>query len=141
MQTKGAIYPVIYYRVALQLKQSSPWQWQSSTLTSKSSVLEFIEAYKYIPGDAIRVFLSSSSERLDKMLMYANDGLVANSVTAEQFLQYGYMSPIEIKRLELEQNSKGDHDSPYIFTLPTTLPQIRKWTRLLARVRKGELIP
>ncbi len=141
MQTKGAIYPVIYYRVALQLEQSSSWQWRSSTLTSKSSVLEFIEEHKYIPGDAIRVFLSSSSERLDKMLTRANDGLVANSVTAEQFLQYGHMSPIEIKRLELEQNSKGDHDSPYTFTLPTTLPQIRTWTRLLARVHNGELIP
>lgn len=141
MQTKGTIYPVIYYRVALQLEQSSSWQWRSSTLTSKSSVFDVLEAYSHVPKVAIRVFLSSSSECLDKMLTCANDGLISNSVTAEQFLQHGHMSPVEIKRLELELHSKGDHDSPYTFTLPSTLPQILAWTQLLARVHNGELIP
>jgi hypothetical protein len=141
MQTKGVIYPVIYYRVALQSEQSSSWQWRSCTLTSVSSVFEILETYTYVPKTSIRVFLSSSSAYLDEMLTYENDGLVSNSVTVEQLSREGHMSPAEIKRLELELHTKGDHDSPYTFTLPTSMPQILAWTKLLARVHNGELKP
>src|SRR5947209_7773187 len=112
---KGAIYPMIYYRVAVQSEHSSSWQWRSSTLTSASSVFDMFKAYTHIPKTAIRVFFSSSSVRLDEMLTRANNGLVSNFVTMEQFLQEGQMSLAEIKRLEFEQHTEGDHDSPYLF--------------------------
>jgi len=78
---------------------------------------------------------------MDEMLRRANAGLPASFVTMEQLLQEGYMSYAEIKRLELELHTEGDHDSPYVFTLPANMPQILAWTKLLARVHNGELNP
>jgi len=140
-QTKGAIFLMIYYRVALQSEQSSSWQWRSCTLTSESSVFDVLKAYTHVPRTAIRIFLSSSPTCMDEMLIRANKGLLSNSITAEQLLQGKHISSAEIKRWELEMHSEGDHDSPYTFTLPATMPQILAWTKLLARVHKGELKP
>jgi hypothetical protein len=141
MHMKGATYPMIYYRIALQSEHSSFWQWRSSTLTSASAVFDMLKAYTYVPKAAVRVFCSSSSVYMDEMLARANDGLVASFVTVEQFLREGPMSSIEIRRLELEMGPGGDHDSPYMFALPANMVQVRAWTKLLARVRNGELNP
>jgi hypothetical protein len=78
---------------------------------------------------------------MDEMLTRANEGLLASFVTMEQFLQEGHMSLLEIKRLELELHTEGDHDSPYMFTLPANMPQVLAWTKLLTRVHNGELNP
>jgi hypothetical protein len=51
------------------------------------------------------------------------------------------MSTLERRREELESGHGGDHDLPYSFSLPPTLPQVLAWMTLLARVRKGELHP
>lgn len=51
------------------------------------------------------------------------------------------MSFVEMRRLELELGASGDHDTPYTFTLPPSMPQVLAWTKLLARVRRGELEP
>lgn len=51
------------------------------------------------------------------------------------------MSTLEWRREELESGHGGDHDLPYSFSLPPTLPQVLAWMTLLARVRKGELHP
>jgi hypothetical protein len=45
----------------------------------------------------------------------------------------------DIKRLELETGAGGDHDHPYIFTLPSTLPQTLAWLGLMAKVQQGIL--
>jgi hypothetical protein len=78
---------------------------------------------------------------MDEMLTRANNGLAASFVTMEQFLQEGYMSLLEIKRLELEMHTGGDHDCPYVFSLPANMPQVLAWMKLLARVHNGELEP
>ncbi len=46
------------------------------------------------------------------------------------------MSSLEKRREELERGAGGDHDLPYQFTLPTSMPQVLAWVKLLAR---GEL--
>jgi len=46
------------------------------------------------------------------------------------------MSPLEKRREELERGAGGDHDLPYQFTLPTSMPQVLAWVKLRAR---GEL--
>lgn len=132
---------MIYYRIAVQLEPSSFWQWLSSTLTSASSVIDFLKKQTHIPQAAIRVFFSSSPVSMDEMLTRTNNGLIANSVTAAQFLQEGCLSLAEIKRLELELNTRGDHDCPYMFALPASMSQVLAWTKLLARVYNGELKP
>jgi hypothetical protein len=51
------------------------------------------------------------------------------------------MSILERRREELESGPGGDHDLPYSFSLPLSLPQVLAWMTLLARVQKGELHP
>jgi hypothetical protein len=49
------------------------------------------------------------------------------------------MSSLERRRLELEDGSGGDHDLPYRFTLPTSLPQVLAWMKLLTKMQEGKL--
>jgi hypothetical protein len=51
------------------------------------------------------------------------------------------MSALESRRLELELGPGGDHDVPYRFVLPPSMPQVLAWMRLLARIQRGELLP
>jgi hypothetical protein len=51
------------------------------------------------------------------------------------------MSSLERRRLGLELGPGGDHDVPYRFVLPLSMPQALAWMRLLARIRRGELQP
>ncbi len=51
------------------------------------------------------------------------------------------MRILERRREELESGPGGDHDLPYSFSLPLSLPQVLAWMTLLARVQKGELHP
>jgi hypothetical protein len=75
--------------------------------------------------------------------------MVATSVRATQPLKerHGYTqsgkssSPLDIRRLELELGSTGDHDLPYTFTLPTSMPQTLAWVNLLVKVYIGILEP
>jgi hypothetical protein len=48
---------------------------------------------------------------------------------------------LEKRRIELEQGAGGDHDQPYQFRLPSSLPQALAWTKLLVRVQQGEIQP
>jgi len=51
------------------------------------------------------------------------------------------MSALERKREELESGPGADHDLPYQFSLPLSMPQVLAWTRLLAQVHCGALRP
>jgi len=51
------------------------------------------------------------------------------------------MSALERRREELESGPGGDHDLPYSFSLPRSVPQVLAWMTLLARVQRGELRP
>jgi hypothetical protein len=51
------------------------------------------------------------------------------------------MSSLDMRRLELELGLIGDHDTPYEFALPTSMPQALAWTKLLVKVQAGELEP
>lgn len=53
----------------------------------------------------------------------------------------GEGSKLERRRLEIEQGPGGDHDVPYVFSLPISMPQTLAWIRLLAKVQRGELEP
>jgi hypothetical protein len=89
----------------------------------------------------MRVFFSSSLENMDEMLSLENNGLISGSMTAEQFLAKKSISSLDIMRLEIELGSAGDHDVPYEYVHPTYMPEVLVWTKLLAKVRNGELEP
>ena len=61
--------------------------------------------------------------------------------TSEPSLDERRTSALERRRGELERGPGGDHDMVYIFVLPTPLPQLRVWVRLLASVQHGDLQP
>ena len=50
-------------------------------------------------------------------------------------------SSLERRRLELEIGTGADHDVPYSFALPASMPQTLAWIRLLVRVQRGEVQP
>ena len=49
------------------------------------------------------------------------------------------MNTLERRRLERELGAGGDHDLPYHFALPLSMPQVLAWMRLLGRVQCGEI--
>ena len=51
------------------------------------------------------------------------------------------VSLLEQRRGELERGVGGDHDCPYHFTLPGSMPQVLIWVKLLVRVQQGDLQP
>ena len=51
------------------------------------------------------------------------------------------MSALERRREELESGPGADHDLPYQFSLPSSLPQVLVWAKLLVKVQKGEFEP
>ena len=57
---------------------------------------------------------------------------------ALDFPQSPGMSSLDKKRLELECGAGGDHDSPYTFIGPSSMPQALAWMKLLVRVQNVE---
>ena len=129
---------MIYYRVALQGSQSAMWRWKSSPLTSLDGVLGWLQLYRCMPREHIRVFLSSSPEQMDAMLSRANQGLLSTAITVNQLWDKHCMSWIEVRRLEIELGEGGDHDCTYTWSLPPSGTQVLAWTTLLARKERGE---
>ena len=123
------------------MNQPTAWKWRSSTLTSLGAVQMFLKMYSSMPKERVRVFMASSAEAMDEMLNRQNQGLVSSSITVDEFLQRKNLDALEVRRLECELRSVGDHDTPYTFALPATMPQTLAWMVLLTRVQRGELQP
>lgn len=160
----------MYYRVAIQVDAAPTWQWKSTVLSSLSALFQFLRLLRALPHDQLRVF-SSSQQGLEERLEQENKGLASTSVTAAQFLrergaslkrvpiagisqqplngpgrggstlESRSMSALEKRREELERGPGADHDLPYEFSLPLSLPQVLAWMRLLAKVHCGALQP
>ena len=77
---------------------------------------------------------------MDEMLARQNEGRVTSSVTADRFMNGPHINTLEVRRLEMELSTASDHDTPYMFTLPTTLPELLTWTRLMLQVQDGVLV-
>ena len=114
---------MIYYRIALRGSQSATWWRESCLFTSLDRVLGLLKLYHCMPKERIRVFLSSSTEQMDAMLSLANQGLLSTAVPVDQLWNKHRTSWIEVRRLEVELGSGGDHDYPYTLSLP---PRDRK---------------
>src|SRR5260370_13188024 len=82
----------MYYRVAIQGDTSPAWQWKSTALSSLNILLHWLQYYRTLPHDRLRIFSSSSRETLNEQLVRENQGLLSTSVPAIQFLQERRMS-------------------------------------------------
>jgi hypothetical protein len=129
---------MMYYRIALQGSQPATWQWKSIPFTSPQGVLAMLKLYHNMPAERIRVFLSTSLERMDEMLSRANQQLPSTAVRVDQLSDKHSTSWVEVRRLELELGAGGDHDCPYTWNLPSSAPHLLAWSTLLARRECGE---
>ncbi len=48
------------------------------------------------------------------------------------------MSSLDMRRLEVELGVGGDHDVPYAFALPPSMPHVLAWLMLLTSVHRGD---
>lgn len=76
----------MYYRVAIQVNPSPPWQWKSTVLSSLDALFQWFRLYHALPQNHLRVFSSPSREGIDEQFVRENKGLGSNSVTAAHFL-------------------------------------------------------
>lgn len=76
----------MYYRVAMQVNPSPPWQWKSTMLSSLDALLQWLRLYHALPQNHLRVFCSPSREGIDEQFVQENKGFGSNSVTAAHFL-------------------------------------------------------
>jgi hypothetical protein len=132
---------MIYYRVALRGSQSATWRWKSSPLTSLDGVLGVLKLYHCMPREHMRVFLATSPEQMETMLGRENQGLLSTAITIDQLWDRYRVSWIEVRRLEMELGSGGDHDQPYTWSLSPSNVLVLAWTKLLARRERGEVVP
>ena len=73
--------------------------------------------------------------------MRGKKGLVSSGVAAARSSCGESMSVPETIQGKSEDGPVGNHDISYAFTLPSSIPQVLAWARLLARVHRGELEP
>jgi hypothetical protein len=71
----------------------------------------------------------------------ANERTASVAAVTEPSPYQSSRSLLDKRREELEHGAGGDHDLPYRFTLPTSMPQVLAWVKLLARVQYGDLQP
>lgn len=76
----------MYYCVAIQAGDEARWKWKSTLLASLEGLFQLLRLYSAIPQDHLRVFMASSRQEMDELLVLENTGLATTSVTAEQFL-------------------------------------------------------
>jgi hypothetical protein len=96
---------MIYYRVALQVRDTSTWKWQSTILTTLETLFRFLRRYRDcgFPYNRIRVFFASSTQAFDELLARENEGAISNSMTVEQLAaQRWWINRAEIRRVEAE---------------------------------------
>jgi len=132
---------MVYYRIAIHGSQSTAWRWKSPPLTSLHPVLGLLKLYRCLPKEQIRVFVTTSPHLMDVMLSRANNGLFSTAITADQLWESRCMSWIEIRRLEVELGSIGDHDQPYTWNMPLCDSYLLVWAKLLSRRERGEIEP
>ena len=86
----------MYYRVAIQVDASPTWKWKSTALSSLNILLQWLQYYRMLPRDRLRIFSSRSQEDLNEQLMRENQGLGSPSIPAIQFLQERRLAPPEV---------------------------------------------
>ena len=127
-------------------------------LSNSLTVEEFLERGRKIEGQYIKQLefelgLQESMELIAKSaitrklgdesssMQAASSIESTNPVIAETRGNNQESNFIKQKREKLEWSRGDGYDTLYTFALPVSMPQVLAWTRLLAKVQRGELIP
>jgi hypothetical protein len=159
----------IYDRVAkdrLRIFFATSWELMNQMLVRENrglvsnsvTVEQFLQSGRRIDVQHIQRFESELGQPVDKELIaksvitgqlgeerpssHATPTVeTAHAVISEAPVNSCEGSPFELMQQASEWRRGGDHDTPYTFTLPTSMRQALAWTRLLAKVQRGELEP
>ncbi len=104
----------MYYRVAIQTGQSSTWQWKSTPLSSLNVLLQWLQFYRALPHDRLRIFSSSLREEMNEQLVRENQGLVSTSITATHFMQERGLHSPEASRGNSDPGVQGHQETAFI---------------------------
>ena len=122
---------------------------RQNTLLVPGSVTaaQFLQARKFAGGEPAQ---STSKERVSPQTVQqgtdtATWGQSGMGAQREHLATAGVpssltMSMQERKRLEMELGPGGDHETPYLFTLPISQKERLAWIRLQKQVQAGELL-
>ena len=94
---------------------------------------QFLQARGITPRGAVREACAGGSQ--------AHERTISISARTSPSPDARCVSPLEQRREALERGAGGDHDLPYQFTLPTSIPQVLGWVKLLARVELRDFQP
>jgi hypothetical protein len=101
--------------------------------SSSVPALQFLQERRIAPQGAVREASPCGSR--------THEPTASIPAQPSPSLEESGMSLLDKRREALERGAGGDHDLPYQFTLPTSLPQVLSWVKLLARVQQGDFQP
>jgi hypothetical protein len=112
---------------------------ESNSVTATQFLQERKISVRTMTREASALGMEANPERV--AIAVATNPSLKETSKVQPFFGEGSMSSLERRRAELEHGAGGDHDTPYTFALPLSVPQTLAWTRLMARVQRGELEP
>jgi hypothetical protein len=112
----------MYYQVAIQVDPSPTWQWKSTALRSLNTLILWLEYYRVLPHNRLRIFSSSSREELNEQLVRENQGLLSTSVPATQFLQERRIAPQGAMREAEASETRANERTASILALTEPSP-------------------
>jgi putative polyketide hydroxylase len=137
----------MYSRIAIQVQPSQRWRWVSTALRSITSVKQWLRHYHAYPSTCLRVCSAATREGVREQLPSERAVLPSIATPAAQFLSARSYSPaalmndpnyavhsvggvlaaaddclLDRRRDHLARGAGGDHDLPYRFALPDSMP-------------------
>ena len=77
----------MYYRVAIQVDPVAYLAVEINSAQVADTLILWLQYYRVLPHDRLRIFSSSSREELNEQALGENQGLATSSVPVTQFLQ------------------------------------------------------
>jgi hypothetical protein len=148
----------IFFATSRELMNEMLIQENSGLVSNSVTVEQFFKSGRRIDVQQIRQFESELGLQVDKELIAKSvitgqlgeerpTSHAASTVEAAHTVISGVSvnsqegSPLELMLEASGGGRGGDYDTPYTFALPTSMRQALAWTRLLAKVQRGELEP
>jgi hypothetical protein len=107
----------MYYRVAIQVEAQPTWKWKSTPLSSLNILIQWLQYYRVLPHDRLRIFSSRSQEELNEQLVRENQGLGSPSVPATQFLQERRIAPQGVGYIASTRETQAKEHTPPLAAL------------------------
>ena len=113
---------------------------ENNGLDSKSVTAEqfLLERHLHVweTGKTQPVLQETQTTTENKADVSQQPALPTSGMTTSYALAY-IVDPLDRRRQEIEFGTAGDHDCPYIFTLPQSVPEMLAWIKLHEKVQSS----